>query len=144
MCLRKVLSAGRARVEETAELLVLSAELVVRMDWGVSKKVIWICLWAARFTIEPVPNLEVGPALNGVYNRWFPEISSNINYDITVTLIVTIFVFQSQVLGENKWEMEQQSQVTWHFHRCLRTLFYSSFLPCLALHNFPPLPHSMT
>lgn len=42
--MRKVLSAGRARVEETAELLVLSAELVVRMDWGVSKKVIWICL----------------------------------------------------------------------------------------------------
>lgn len=29
--MRKVFTAGRARVEETAELLVLSTELVVRM-----------------------------------------------------------------------------------------------------------------
>lgn len=42
--MRTVLTAGRARVEGAAELPVLSAELVVRMDWGISKKVVWTCL----------------------------------------------------------------------------------------------------
>lgn len=42
--MRKVLTAGKARVKEAAELLVLSAEMVVRMDWTITKKVISICL----------------------------------------------------------------------------------------------------
>lgn len=36
----KVLTAGRVRAKEAAELLVLFAELVVKMDWGISRKLI--------------------------------------------------------------------------------------------------------
>lgn len=65
--MRKVLTAGRARVKEAAEFLVLSAELVVKIDWGISRKLIWIWPCAAWFTIASGPNLVVGLALHGVW-----------------------------------------------------------------------------
>lgn len=78
----------RAGVKEAAELLVLSAELVVKIDWGISRKLVWIWLQAAWFTIASGPDLEVGPALNGVWIRSSPEVLSNLDCYVLLWFLI--------------------------------------------------------